>query len=387
MVPWNRWATMSARGMSARGINLRGMSALGQRLVHAGSLIVLLLWMAGCGSSMALRQGKVYHPTTSDAWDLTIERFAPSPGAPKKRLPVVLVHGYLMNRYFYKVNGNESLLAMLQGQGYDVWLLDLRGRADAGAPGYVFGKHTYDYSMDEYIRHDMDAALAFVLEKTKAPQVHWVGHSMGGMVAYARLGTLGEPRIADLVTIGSPAVSPFPGRTLLRSYKLADGMALLTALPIAPFTELQASMPVTFIPGDIRGLLWAEENVDPKVRDSLYQLAFNNGSKRETRQFLDGLRQHDFRSSDGQISYAHNMKNITVPVLMILGRRDNLGSPETVRYAYDHLGSTDKDLYVAERSRGCHDDYGHLDLVVGRHAHEDVHPHILSWLNAHDRSP
>lgn len=96
------------------------------------------------------------------------------------------------------------MVSLLQKQGFDIYLLELRGRNLAGAPGLWFGEHIYDYTFDDYVREDMDAAIADVLELSKADKVNWMGHSIGGMVAYARLGSYDEDRIANLVTFGSP---------------------------------------------------------------------------------------------------------------------------------------------------------------------------------------
>src|SRR6202012_5234829 len=100
-----------------------------------------------CGPPALTFHGEVAHPMTRDGWPLTVEHVAPAPGTAHHARPVVLCHGVLSNHRFFEVEGEASLAAALSREGFDVWMVDMRGRSDAGSPGWYFGHHTYDYDI------------------------------------------------------------------------------------------------------------------------------------------------------------------------------------------------------------------------------------------------
>ena len=57
----------------------------------------------------------------------------------------------------------------------------------------------------KYIDHDLPSAIHYVRNHTHAKKVHWVGHSMGGIVLYSWLGLQkgNTQDFASIVTIGS----------------------------------------------------------------------------------------------------------------------------------------------------------------------------------------
>jgi polyhydroxyalkanoate synthase len=346
--------------------------------------MVLATTLGACASHPIHLKGEISHPKTADGWPLTLEHLPPEPGAPRRTDPVILCHGFLANRTYFKLNEERSLAAMLRAAGYDVWLLDLRGREAAGAPSYYFGERTYSYAIDDFIKNDIDTAITHVLKKTGAQHVSWIGHSMGGMIAYARIGSFGEERIARLVTIGSPGVLPLAGRTLMQMYSMSGGLAVLAVVPVAPFAQIKAETGLPFTPQGLIDMLWYPPNVEPQIEEQVLRHTATNLSKGEARQFLRAFEDGEFVSKDGATDYSRNLKNVRVPVLLVAGRRDNLGDPSSIRAAYERVGSEDKTLVMAERSRGFSEDYGHTDLLVGRRAHREIHPRIIAWLTAHD---
>jgi len=51
------------------------------------------------------------------------------------------------------------------------------------------------------------------------------------------------------------------------------------------------------------------------------------------------------------------------------------------------LGSTDKTYWVAGHASGLGHEYSHVDLVLGRHAPDEVYPVVDAWLDDHKPSP
>lgn len=118
---------------------------------------------------------------TPDGVRLAIKRYRNPAGT-----PVILQHGLAQNLHAWDlpVEG-QSLAVYLAEHGYDVWVPSLRGHGrgiytseDAGG--------AWNWTIDDFAIFDASAIVDKVYTTTgKKP--FWVGHSMGGMIAYAYL--------------------------------------------------------------------------------------------------------------------------------------------------------------------------------------------------------
>lgn len=346
------------------------------------SVLLTLLFLSLCYS---LPEGDKFHPVTADGFPLTLERFQPQ--RITRPYPVILCHGLMATRKYYKLNDDRSLAMALQKEGYDVWLLDLRGREDAGSPGLFFGEQTYSYNLDDYFQKDMDTAITHVLEVTGKSKVNWIGHSMGGMVAYARLGTMSENRIENLVTIGSPFIFGLPGKNFRLWNSGSSLTGLLPVIPTGCIGKLSSYSCISLVPDNYFGeMLWYEPNLPEGMLRKAERYASNNIATGVAEQFSNAVETGGLMSYDKKVSYVNHLNKVTVPALIIGGRRDHLAPPFVIREIYQKIGSKDKSLHIAGRMEGSSADYGHTDLFIGSGAYEDVIVPILRWLNQRNGS-
>ena len=105
------------------------------------------------------------------------------PPAPAK-LPVVLVHGVLVND--------------------GVWFTVRRYLARHGIGAVYTINYGPPYGDIEHFAEQLDAKIESVCKATGATRVLIVGHSMGGLVARAYLRQRGPARIERIITIGTP---------------------------------------------------------------------------------------------------------------------------------------------------------------------------------------
>ena len=356
-------------------------------------ILPLIIYILTSCTSIKIR-GEVRIIETKDNWKIAIERFRPIGGSNSKKYPVIICHGLMGTREYFKQNEEESIVYQLTKEGYEVFVMDLRGRKSDGinergeedsttSPGYYFGKTYNDFSFDDYAKYDVDAVITYVLKETNKDRVNWIGHSMGGMVIYARAGSMGENRIANLVTLGSPFSFPFKPKKLDVLNLLQPILNIFPTVPVGSLAGFSSYTPFDFY--YFMSLYYYPENMDKEQVRRLTRLGANNESPKVFQQFSNGMGKWNFESMDGKMKYTDNISNIQMPVLLIAGRRDLLGSPYIVRHVYEKIGSKDKTFMMISRADGHTEDYGHVDLVAGKGIVKDVVPGILSWMNERNK--
>lgn len=327
---------------------------------------------------------RLYWARTRDGWWLALHRYAPEPG--NHRTPVVLCHGMSSNRWDMDGPGQISLARYLYDRGYDVWVAELRGAGRSMRPTWWNGKR-YNWSFEDYVYHDAPALLRVVLRETGAEQVHWVGHSMGGMIAYAILiGPLAK-KIASAVTLGSPTMTQvghplldvgIPYRGLLRLFpeRVPVGTVARFAAPLAPWLA-------RLLEKQIHELGWHEGNADVNLFRTLMLTAVDDIPCSLLREFARWYELRSMTDRYGMFDFTEHLERITTPILIVAGSRDGLTPVEDLRTVYERVRSRDKQFRVVGKATGATNDYAHADLILGLHAPQDVYPLIADWLEAH----
>ena len=81
--------------------------------------------------------------------------------------PVLIVHGISSNHHSWDLSADRSLGVWLAAEGYDAWLLDLRGHGDSTRDARGHAQRS-GWSVDDYGQQDIPAAVAHVLQVTGA---------------------------------------------------------------------------------------------------------------------------------------------------------------------------------------------------------------------------
>lgn len=321
---------------------------------------------------------------THDGWRLSLYRYPTRPRA--HRTPVLLCHGMSSNRWNMDGPGRQSLARFLAWRGYDAWVIELRGAGRSTRPT-LWNRKGYDWTFEDYVQHDGPAALQKVLRQTGAEQVHWVGHSMGGMIAYALLMSPAQEKLASVVTLGSPTMSQVghplldlgvPYRSLLRFLpdRVPIGVLSRLAAPLAPFIAggiEQAGASFGFAPG----------NSDSRLLRTLMWTAIDDLPASLLREFA---RWYDTKAMSDRYAifdFTEHLERIRTPLMIVAGEKDDLTPVRDLEYVYEQVASEDKEFHVLGTEHGCRRDYGHVDLVLGTHAPDDVYPLVADWLDRH----
>ncbi len=288
---------------------------------------------------------------------------------------VLLIHGFGQNRYAFHLP-SRSMANHLARAGFDVFNVDLRGRGRSGHLGAERPSAVLDF-----IREDVPTALDVIARLTGDRPVYLVGHSLGGVVAYA-VAVDQRPRVAGIVSLGSP-------------YHFARGSRWLGGLGAA-FLAIDRRFPVPNIavptrsfgslvratrrfvesplyPLPIRG--FRRGSLEPHVLNEHMALAMDFGSVSTLRAMFTWaaeLGASDPASVERLHGYARPFEALDIPLLVVAGSHDDLAPPASVKPVFTLSSSNDKEYRELP--------FGHIDILVGRDAPLFIWPLIETWI-------
>lgn len=291
--------------------------------------------------------------------------------------PVLVVHGIASNARFWDLTAERSLALALNQAGYDAWLLDLRGHGGAthDAAGHP---QRAGWTVDDYGRYDVAAAVDHVRQATGYDRVGYIGHSMGGMVAAVYTAWHGDDALAALTVMGSPLDFRHPEPLLVAGRQAMAAATLLPRIDVPAVARM--TTPLRDLPMHGDDLLWDDDNVDEATRREMVRHGTGPFSRGEMRHFAATVRSGRFASADGERDYVGALAKLEVPLLVVAGRGDRVAPPDRVRPWMEHAGSTEKRWEVLGKANGYRHDYGHVDMAMGVTAPDEVHPLLVGFL-------
>ncbi|HVJ88667.1 MAG TPA: alpha/beta fold hydrolase, partial [Labilithrix sp.] len=181
---------------------------------------------------------RVHFATTHDGWRLALSRYQPSRAT--RNFPVVLCHGLAASYIGFDLDPEVSLARRLRSLGYDVWAIELRGHGLSDLPS-LFGKQRYAWTFDDYLERDAPCILDFIRAETGIDGVHWIGHSMGGILLYALIAT-GCKAIRSGVTVASGLDYSVAENDFAKIAPLRKYVRFLPALPLGLVASTMAPL-------------------------------------------------------------------------------------------------------------------------------------------------
>lgn len=336
--------------------------------------VILLVWAAWQALLLRYQEEpdahEIHSVKTKDAWDIKLFRYKPRGD---KGEPVFLCHGAFANHTNFTKPRGACLVDTLLDHGYDCWLIDLRGTRSSEP---ALGRKRTSVQMDDYLLYDVPAALAFIRQVTGYPQVHWIGHSLGGMLLYAHVLLHGTHYVADGVTLGSPI--GFKGTKisknrlllkLVRSFPHLIGAIMRTAGRVGKNLHPRSNaFPINW------------RNLHRQVRGRDLFNMIETPPTRMTQELSDWATSQSWRMNGGELDVAGNLHQLDIPLFAIYGAADPFVPVQQALEFVQRLPHPNKQIMVLGKDDGFAADYNHVDLAFGAEGVDEVYEPIAAWL-------
>lgn len=395
-----------------------------RRLLFLFSASAVLSMLSGCAEMSTMMGGpgsdSMHYAVTDDGWKIAMKRIS---GGQSGKPPVILCHGLSYNDRFYSLSPSASLPTYLAQNGYDVWIVSLRGSGSStkwayklvqrGMEGYdiyknvsqgegneqligaaigglklltdlaqdqltnVSGNPKYaNWVLDDYSLRDVPAVLKYVRNATGQRKVYWIGHSMGGIVMLCYLIKNSDPDIAGLITVGSQLTMP-PGKIL---YTYIEQLQFLRLMELqGDSSKIAKAKQIAQATSD--DMFYNPYNRDPQLSQMLHSVGSDTPSVGVLGQYLELISSGELKSYDNTFNFSNYASRINVPCLIMGGAADELAPPQVQQFLYKNISSSDKTLEILGVSGGYSINYGHNDSLISMRAAQEVYPRILNWLD------
>jgi predicted alpha/beta hydrolase len=190
----------------------------------------------GAGAGVGAGMGRVTRvpAVTADGVHLGLVRVA---ARGPRRAVLLCTHAMMAHGRYFGAGRRPSFAAYLADAGIDVFVLDWRGHGGSRPPDARRAR----WSFDDHVELDLPAALAAVAGAAGvAPaEITVLGHSLGGLVTLAALGTGRAPPIRRLALAATSVWLPGPTGSRLRRAIMAVYAASARPLGFAPIRALR----------------------------------------------------------------------------------------------------------------------------------------------------
>ncbi|MGA8842470.1 MAG: alpha/beta fold hydrolase, partial [Nitrososphaeraceae archaeon] len=290
--------------------------------------------------------------------------------------PVLVIYAFINRHYILDLLPQVSVTRSLLNQGLDIFATDW------GTPS------VYDKSLTigHFVNRYLDKSIDFIRKITKSDKVSLLGYCWGGDLAlmYA---AIHPEKVKNLITIATPGDFDLDDSLLSVWTKAIKENYLLNAFGNLPGTILNAAFilrnPIEYShkyfhfferPRNLEEIAeffatetWLYDS--PPIIGEIYREFSEYCYKQNL--LIKGKMKIEKANDENDTNI--NLKNIDMPFLNIVAKRDDLVAPNSSKALNDALTeSHDKDLIEFNS--------GHVGLMIGKNAHKELWPKVGHWL-------
>ena len=298
-------------------------------------------------------------------------------------VPVLIVYALVNRYYILDLQPDKSVVKKLLDDGLDVYIIDW---------GYPSGIDRY-LTIDDYVNDYIDNAVEKIRELSGARKVSLFGVCQGGTFS-VMYSSLHPEKVQNLATMVTPVDFDTDEGLLHVWAKSLDADRIVDAYGIVPGNLLNTGFLLTdpfrvLIDKYVMFFDKIESNGDDEDSGRKNEEAVKNFLRMEKwifdspdqageayRQFIKDCYQKNLliRNKIMLNGKRINLKNITMPLLNVIGEHDHLVPPASSKPLNDAVASTDKETMIFPT--------GHIGMFVSGKSQREICPKISSWLKA-----
>ena len=289
--------------------------------------------------------------------------------SPEHKTPLLVVYSLINRHYIIDLLPDVSVIKNLQRQGFDIYATDW------GTPT----SSDKDLTLETYAEEYVEYAVEKIKEITGSEKVSLFGYCWGGLFALIYTATHQE-NVKNLILHATP-VDIDKDKTIIENWTShLDADNLVKVFGNIPGWLVNLAF---LFRNPIEAMLkYPRYFSEPRSRDEITQFfAIETWLYDSTpiigevyREIIDQVYRNNLLIKNQMKvgSDIINLKNITVPLLDIVGTNDDLVPPSASTSIINVIGSKDKKLIEFPT--------GHVGLCVSQAAHEKLWPEVGEWI-------
>jgi polyhydroxyalkanoate synthase subunit PhaC len=297
-----------------------------------------------------------------------------------KNTPLLVIYAFINRHYILDLLPEVSVIRSLLNQGLDIFATDW------GTPSAYDRTLTIGHFVNRY----MDKSVDFIRKITKSDKVSLFGYCWGGDLALMYAAVHPE-KVKNLIAIATPGDFDLDNSLLAVWTKAMKENYLLDAFGNLPGIVLNAAFilrnPIEYShkyfhffeqPRDLESIAeffatetWLYDS--PPIIGEIYR-EFAESCYKQNLLIKSKMRMEQAYDDDNNNSdVIINLKNINMPFLNIVARKDDLVAPSSSKALNNALTqSHDKSLIELNS--------GHVGLMIGKNAHKELWPKVGEWI-------
>ncbi|EFM24515.1 MULTISPECIES: class III poly(R)-hydroxyalkanoic acid synthase subunit PhaC [Peptoniphilus] len=291
------------------------------------------------------------------------------------KTPLIVVYALVNKEYMMDIQPDKSMMRKLLEGGIDVYIIDW---------GYPTADDRY-LTLGDYINGYIDEAVEFVRRDKKVDKVNLMGICQGGTFSFIYTATHQE-KIKNLVSLVTPIDFDQDDGLLFKWGPHLNADKMVEAFGNVPGDFMNAGF-VFLKPYDLMidkyigviDTLDDEEKLANFLRMEQWIFDSPDQAGEAYREFQNEM-YHKNSLIKGEFYLEGekvDLKNVTCPVLAMLGTKDNQVPPSATRPIPEAIGSKDCELVEINT--------GHIGLFVSGRSQREVSPKIIEFLTKRDK--
>ena len=287
----------------------------------------------------------------------------------KHKTPLLVVYSLINRHYILDLLPKSSVIKNLQSQGFDIYATDW------GTPA----SYDKNLNLEKYAEEYVENAVEKIKEITGSQKVSLFGYCWGGLFALIYCIT-NQNNVKNLILHATPVDVEKQKTTIENWAAHLNADHLVDTFGNVPGWLLNLAF---FLRNPIENILkYPKYFSEPRTRDEFIQFFATETWLYDStpiigevyREIVDQIyRQNLLIKNKMRVgSDIINLKNITIPVLNIVGTKDDLVPPSSSKPIMDVITSSDKKLIEFST--------GHVGLCISQVAHEKLWPEVGNWL-------